>query len=147
MSVTLFEQVLAPVVSQSDAEATCDALIPYLDEAAGTVVIVYVIEKAGGAPDKASVEQLREEADRIFDIAIEKLVNADVEFETRLLFGTDVAETIISAAADEDASAIVFTPRGSGRIVRLLTGDVGNSLIRSTDRPVIVLPNPEEADG
>lgn len=129
--MSLFEHILVPVASRSDVETTCNALIPYLDKAGGTAVIVYVIEKAGGAPDKASVEQLREEADRLFDIAIEKLVNADIKFETRLLYGRDVAETIISAAADEDVSAIVFTLRGSNRVVKLFTA---MSATRSCER-------------
>lgn len=60
-----------------------------------------------------------------------------------MLYGTDVAETILTAARDVNASAIVFTPRGGGRWVKLLAGNVTQSILRGSDLPVLVLPNPE----
>lgn len=62
--------------------------------------------------------------------------------ETDLRYGVDVVETILEAGRDHDASAIVFTPRSGGRLVRLLTGDVALSLVTESDRPVVALPDP-----
>lgn len=107
---------------------------------------VHVIEKAGGAPDKASVEQREERAAEIFDAIAECL--GDHALETEIRYGTDVADTIFEAAADYDATAIAFTPRSGGRWIRLLTGDVAMTLVTETDRPVIVLPDvPEDPNG
>jgi nucleotide-binding universal stress UspA family protein len=133
----LFDRVVLPVASVEDAVATCRAARPYLT---GSVVAVHVIEKAGGAPDKASVEQREEVAEEIFE-AVHDALDDGRTVETDLRYGTDVSETIFAAAKDHDASAIVITPRGGSRWVRLLTGDVSLDLVTETDRPVVVLPD------
>lgn len=138
----LFDRVVLPVASVEDAVATCRAARPYLT---GRVVAVHVIEKAGGAPDKASVEQREEIADEIFE-AVHDALDDGRTVETDLRYGTDVSETIFAAAADHDASAIVITPRGGSRWVRLLTGDVALDIVTETDRPVVVLPDVDTAD-
>ncbi|MEF8883321.1 MAG: universal stress protein, partial [Halapricum sp.] len=131
----LFARVLLPIASTGDAEATATALEGYdIDE----IVAVHVIEKAGGAPDKASVQQREEEAVEIFHALREAL---DKPLETEILYGTDVAETIFEAAHDVGANSIIITPRGGSRWIRLLTGDVALSLVTETDLPVVVLPD------
>ena len=39
--------------------------------------------------------------------------------------------------------AIVFTPRGGSRWRKLVTGDVTHNLVRSSDFPILVLPDRE----
>ncbi len=143
--MTLFDRVVLPVASEKDAEATCDAALERIESAGGRVVAVHVIEKAGGAPDKASVEQREERADGIFDVVRKRCADVGVSCETKLAFGTDVAETIFDIADEVDATAIAFTPRGGSRWVKLLTGDVMSSLVAKTNRPVVVLPDVEDA--
>lgn len=143
MSDEIFQHVLIPVASPDDARTTFRTLVPYLERTNGEVLVVNVIEKAGGAPDKASVEQLERYAREIFAAVIDALEGTDIPLETRLLYGTDVAETIIEAAHDEGASAIVFTPRGGSRWLKLLLGDVTSNLITESDLPIVVLPDEE----
>jgi len=57
MTESFFHQVVVPVTNRDDAAATTAALRPCVEGADSTVVVVHVIEKAGGAPDKTSVEQ------------------------------------------------------------------------------------------
>jgi nucleotide-binding universal stress UspA family protein len=57
----------------------------------------------------------------------------------------DIASSIISAAHDRSASAIVFTPRGESRWRKLVTGDVMHNLVRSSDIPILVLPERDES--
>lgn len=140
MNRSLFRRVIIPVANRDDARATTNALRPYLNEVSDAVVVVHVIEKAGGAPDKASVEQREKRAEEIFDLVAEGLGDESVAVQTEILYGTDIAETIIDAANEEDASAIVFTPRGGSRWMKLLTGDVTTTLVNESDRPVLVLP-------
>jgi nucleotide-binding universal stress UspA family protein len=142
---SLFERVLLPVADDEDARTTCRAVRPHLEAAGGRAVAVHVIEKAGGAPDKASVEQREINAEEIFDVVRETLSGVDVG--TEITYGTDVAEAIFAAAAEVDATAIVFTPRSGSRWIRLLTGDVALDLITETDRPVVVLPDEDEGEG
>jgi nucleotide-binding universal stress UspA family protein len=141
---SLFDRILVPVASEDDAEATARALRQYLPAEGGTVIFTNVIEKAGGAPDKASVAQREEHAEAAFRTAAEELNDRDVLIETRITYGTDVAERIIETAADEDAAAIVFTPRGSSRWMKLLTGNVTDKLVEQSDLPIVVLPDGDE---
>ena len=143
-SRNLFETVVLPVASETDAEATSAAAAGRIAAADGRAVVVHVIEKAGGAPDKASVEQREEHAEEIFAAAREAASDASIDVETRLAYGTDVAETIFEVADDVDATAIAFTPREGSRWLKLLTGDVALSLVTESDRPVVVLPDREE---
>lgn len=142
----LFERVVLPVASVEDAAASIRALA---DHDPAHVVAVHVIEKAGGAPDKAGVEQREQEAEKIFS-AVERGFESHLPvagLETDLRFGTDVAETIFKTAADHGATAIVITPRGGSRWVRLLTGDVALDIVTRTDRPVVVLPDIADDQG
>ncbi|MFB6073757.1 MAG: universal stress protein [Haloarculaceae archaeon] len=138
----LFERVLLPIASDDDAAGTARAVAPYRS-GFGSIRAVHVVEKAGGAMDKASVEQRERAAEAAFDLVRTELG----DLETDIYYGTDVSETIFSAAADYDATSIVVTPRGGSRLVRLLTGDVALDLITDTDRPVVVLPDPGDGDG
>lgn len=139
MSSPLLTRVVVPVASADDAVDTARALDPYTDEI-GHITVVRVIEKAGGAPDKAGVEQREEVAAETFDAFADALPDADVE--TRTVFATDVADGILDAAAAADASAVAFTPRGGGRLVRFLGGDVTLSLVTESAVPVVSLPRP-----
>lgn len=137
----LLERVVLPVADPDDAAASAEALAA---NEFGSVLVVHVVEKAGGAVDKASVEQREQRAEEMFEAARQRLTDARIE--TEVAYGTDVAETVFDVADDHDATAIVITPRGGSRWVRLLTGDVALSLVTETDRPVVVLPDDEATD-
>jgi nucleotide-binding universal stress UspA family protein len=141
-----FQRVVIPVANRDDAAATTAALLPHVENTDSTVIAVHVIEKAGGAPDKASVAQLEERAEDIFSIVTDGFADTGVSPSTRLLYGTDIAASIINAAHESDASAIVFTPRGGSRWRKLLTGDVSHKLIENSDIPILVLPDEEVND-
>ena len=139
----LLERVLVPVAEDDDARATARGLARHLS-AGAQVTVVNVVEKAGGAVDKASVEQREMRATEAFEAFREALDDGNVE--TQIRYGTDVADTIFAAADDVDATVIAFTPRGGSRWIRLLTGDVALDLVTQTDRPVLVLPDVEAGD-
>jgi len=140
MTTPLFERALVPIASGDDARATCRAIEPHLPDDC-ELVAVHVVEKAGGAPDKASIEQREEVAEKIFAVVEEFFPTRDVA--TEILYGTDVAESILDHAAAIDASVVAFTPREAGFLTRLLTGDTASSIVSDTDRPVLVLPDPD----
>lgn len=135
----LLSHVVIPVASVEDARTTAETVVPRLQRAGGRATVVNVIEKAGGAPDKASVEQRELEAEDMFDAVRDRFDAAGVPLETAILYGTDVVATIEEAALDRDATAIVFTPRGGNRWVQLLTGDVARRLVEESSLPVIAL--------
>lgn len=141
MTEPLLTRVLMPVANDADAESTCGAVLPRVAAAEGRVTAVVVVEKAGGAPDKASVEQRELAARDALDVVESRASDAGVPVETDIVYGTDVTDAILDAAADADATAIAFTPReGGGLLVDLLSGDVARKLVNRSDRPVVVLP-------
>ncbi|WP_049907786.1 universal stress protein [Haloferax elongans] len=137
---SLFSRPLLPLANEADAEASCAAAAPRIVAEGGHAYVVHVIEKAGGAPDKASVEQRETVAEDIFSLARGVATEAGIELDTDLRFGTDVGDAILDAAEDIDATAIVFTPRGGRSWWDLFSGDVRDRLVRNSDRPVVVLP-------
>lgn len=140
MSNRLLDTVLVPIASEDDAEQTCKAILREIEDERPTVHALHVIEKAGGAPDKASVEQREERAERIFDVVERAFAGTDIEVTTDITYGTDVAEAILDRARERDATSIVLTPRPGSRWVKLLTGDVAQKLISDSERPVTILP-------
>lgn len=136
----LFEHVLIPVATEDDAEATCTALEPYLEEVE-RITAVHVIEKAGGAVDKAPLAKRREDAAEILAL-VDGRLGGSVAVDTRTAYGTDVVEALFETAADVGATAIAFRPRGGSRILRLLTGDTTSRLVTDATIPVVSLPDP-----
>lgn len=142
MTLSFDGTILVPVADPADGEATARTLAPYLSDSS-SVLVVNVIEKAGGAPDKASVEQREAYAQEIFERVTERLEGQAGTVETAVLFGTDVVETISEAAVERDVDAVVFEPREGRRFVELLTGDVARRLIKQASVPVVALPREE----
>mgnify|MGYP000515272285 CR=1 FL=1 len=141
MSTPTFDAILVPVASPDDARTTSRALRNYFDLSETDATFVFVVEKAGGAPDKAGVEQREAVAEDAFEAARGEL--PDVDIGTEIAYDTDVADGIRAAASDAEADAIVFVPREEGRLARFLTGDVALSLATESDRPVVTLPEAE----
>lgn len=136
-----FHHLLVPVATESDARATCAALEPYLTNVE-RVTAVHVIEKAGGAPDKAPLAKRREDAADVLAIMEAKLAT-DVAVETRIAYATDLVPAFFAEADDAGADAVAFRARGGSRIKRLLAGDLTTTLVVDPACPVISLPNPE----
>lgn len=143
MTGDIFETVYVPIADPEDAEATARAVHHYAHEDS-EVIVCHVVEKAGGAPDKASVEQREQYAEEAYEIFQDVLPAGwgTVRFVT--LYGRNVAETIIEGAEEAGATVIAFTPRGGSRWVRLVTGDVARNLIEHSEVPVISLPEQPE---
>lgn len=133
--MALLERVVVPVADESDATATATALAPYLDEMRH-VTVVHVIEKGGGAVDKAPMEKRRADAMEFLS-TVESRLESDLTVETLVAFGTSVAETILEIAIDAGAQAIVFRPREANRLVRFLSGDTAIRLVTAAEVPIV----------
>lgn len=141
----LVDRVLLPVANEDDAERTVAAARSYLENESAAVAL-YVIEKHEGAPEPASTEQLEEHGRETLAVVREAFAGSPTAVETPLRYGTDLVETVFEAAADVDADCIAFVPRSKGRLVALLSGNLGWKLVNRTERPALVLPRPTEPD-
>ena len=139
MSGALLRRILVPIATEADAEKTIPTLLDYVDGDTTELHVVHVIEKAGGAPDKAPLEARQEQAEKIFSF-VERFVGESVDVTTELRYGTDIVDEIIATAEESDATAISFVPRPSGRIPKILTGNSTRRLVGNEQIPVLVLP-------
>lgn len=137
-----FQHIMIPVATDDDARMTCAALQPYLEDTE-RVTAVHVIEKAGGAPDKAPLEKRREDSSD-FLATVDSTLSKSVAIDTRTVFATDIVSGLFSEATDAGADAIVFRPRGGSRIKRILAGDITTNLVTDPTIPVVSLPKGDD---
>ncbi|QLG50314.1 universal stress protein [Natrinema halophilum] len=136
---SLTEHAVVPVADEDDARATATVLKRHRFD---QITVVHVVEKGDGAPDKLPLEQAESRAADAF-AAFRELI-PDVQEE--ILYSRSVVDAVIDFAADVDASAIAFRPRGGSRVVQFLSGDKALKLITEADRPVIALQEEEVTD-
>lgn len=137
---SLTEHTVVPVADEDDARATATVLKRYQFD---QITVVHVVEKGDGAPDKLPLEQAESRAADAFD-AFREII-PDVQEE--ILYSRSVVEAVTDFAADVDASAIAFRPRGGSRVIQFLSGDKALKLITEADRPVIALQEEATDDG
>ncbi|MDG5760861.1 universal stress protein [Natronococcus sp. A-GB1] len=140
----LFETVLVPIADPADARQTARAVRSHLDPDS-EIIVVHVVPKGEGVPDKASLEQREEFAENAYRVFLDVLGRGPGLVGRRTLYGRNVGKTIADGSRELGATAIVFTPRGASRWVKLVTGSVTDNLISNTTVPVLVLP-PREDD-
>ncbi|MFW5917920.1 MAG: universal stress protein [Haloferacaceae archaeon] len=141
----LLERPLVPVASVEDAERTRRALVPFLAEV-DSLVSLHVVEEAGGPSTPDAAEQREAIADEIQQVLQGLPEDADVALtvETRTVHGGDPVARILGAADEAEATAIAFTPRPGGRIVRFVSGNMTGKLVTNGRHPVVTLPAREE---
>ncbi|MDR5656901.1 universal stress protein [Halodesulfurarchaeum sp. HSR-GB] len=129
----LLGRVLVPVANVDDAERTARILATYDP---GEIVVLHVVEKGEGVPDKTPVEQSEEIAAESFAVVREHFPDA----ETETAYARDVVGAIIETAGAVEATSIVYRPRSGGRLMHFLSGDLSLKLLTRADRPVVSLP-------
>ncbi|WP_336328706.1 universal stress protein [Halovenus sp. HT40] len=144
MDQSLLQRIVVPVANRKDAAATAAALASQVEGMDCAVIAVHVIERNPGTVDKASPEHRKQNAAEIFRVVETALKETGISVESDLRYGRDIAGSVIEAAHENNATGIVFTPRGASRWEKLLTGDVTHKLVENSDIPVVVLPDNED---
>ncbi|MDZ7688046.1 MAG: universal stress protein [Halobacteriales archaeon] len=132
--------VVLPLASPEDARTTAEAAAEYLGTAEH-VVLVHVVEKVEGMPDRAPAEEREEYAEEIFATAEEALSGTGVSIETDLLFSKNVPDAVLDLADDVGASSVALVPRETNRLLSLLVGDKVRAFVEHNDVPVVCLPH------
>lgn len=137
--------VLLPVDVDEGSDAAVRYALEELPESVGLTALHVVrplppAEPVTGplVPDLAGIrEDLRS---RLDGLGGERL-------EEEVLLRSDVAATILEQARTRDVDLVVLATRGRRGLSRLLLGSVTEKIVRHADRPVLVLPGPDHAEG
>lgn len=119
------------------AQARAIASMPCAD----SDVRAILLHAFGENPEGGTVEQVKAARE-----ARAVLEEAGVEAELQG-YGGDAAKAILQVADDEDADRIVLAGRKRTPAGKVLFGSVTQSVILSTDRPVLVCSAEGEAEG
>lgn len=131
------DHIVIPVSTPDDARNTARQVQKYDFD---TITVVHVIEQVKNAPDPISPELGEKRAAKAFGAFKEVIPTVG----TKQIFRADVVEGVLDFAKAEQASTIVFCPRGGSRVVQFLSGDVALRLVTEADRPVIALPQEDD---
>lgn len=137
----LLSNVVIPIASEEVADRSARIAREFLPGDA-RVTVVHVVQD-----EEAFADATEEEWEAFAAEAFDRFQQSyDGVVETEIRYGTDAVDGIFETAADVDASAIVFTPRGGSRWRQLMSGDVARQLVTEGGRPVLALPREAVAD-
>ena len=102
-----------------------------------SVVVVHVAKPT--EEDDSPRDTLQRGEQTIASLAA-RLSEAGVEAESLMLYGDDVARSVVNAAGEKGATLLVIGLSGKGAVARLLSGDVPIQIIRHAHLPVLVIP-------
>jgi nucleotide-binding universal stress UspA family protein len=141
-TIRRIERVLLATDLTVASEAATDRAIEIAAQLGASLVIVSVIDPGqlrlpgGGFRLRMDEERaLRESAARACAVRAQKLGVAT----STLIWQGDPADSIIEAAAAEDADLVVVGSRGRAKVGRLLLGSVSDEVVRTAGRPVLVV--------
>lgn len=140
-SPDLLRRVVLPVASRDDARETCQTALPYVANANGEVIAVYVVETTPGGMNKASPAALKEYGERVLGTVEEYSEGYAIPVRTEIRYESVVRKAVFDVARSEEATSIGFLPRAGSRIGKLLGGDKALSMITRNDLPVVVFPD------
>lgn len=96
----------------------------------------YVEWSTAGSPDNVR----RDLEEKIRSAWTTELVDADIDYTTLALAGTNEADALLRAAQDERTDIIVVGMRGLGGFSGLRIGGVALKVLHRSDRPVVMVP-------
>lgn len=140
-----FERLLLPIANETDAEAACTAIRPYVDPHDTQLVVVHFIEETLENSDEVSLEARQNQANAIFEFVRNAFADTVHPVHTKLRYGTDTLDEIFASADKFDVTAIGVTHGQGTHWGRLLTGDQGSKLLMQSNCPVIVFSHSGES--
>lgn len=139
-SPPLFRNTLLPVASLEDAEASAEAVLPAIGHAGGVLTAVHIVDIGNGWTRQGPTFYRQDLADDILGLIERHGRSYGMTVRKKVLYEQDIAEAIVRVADQIDASAIVFTPRGSGRWLSFFSRNTALELVKNAPRPVVVFP-------
>lgn len=141
----MYDTVLVPTDGSTEAEHALSHAVELAAAFGATVHGLYVVdtERYGNVGHFEPFDERLTEIGRDALATVERVAGEHgVGAVTELRKGT-VHREINDYAAERDIDVVVMGPRGRSKLDRLLVGSVTERLIRTADRPVVVVQHPE----
>lgn len=125
----MYEVILFPTDGSEYAAAALEHAIDHADRYGATLDVLY----ASGGPEGNGEETV--------DAAAERARDAGVDVNTAVLDG-EPQDVILDYVVDRGVDLVVMGSHGRRGLDRILVGSVTESVLRSVDVPVLVVPTP-----
>lgn len=142
--ISHYKSIIVPV-DGSEGAARAAAFAADLARATESpVTLLHVYSPTGGdsvgmakLPKEQIDEMIRQKAANAFATAREAMITEGLSIEEQIVWG-DPREEIVYAANKADA-LIVIGRRGLGKMQQLLIGSVSDAVLRTAQRPVVII--------
>lgn len=136
------------VIVPLDGSAVAEAALGYAEDLAkaGDRELLLVTVQDGsvvrGFSEFADSEHMTidEACQTYLERAVRAVETAGVSVRSRLVAGDNAAEAILAAAEEAEAEMIVVATHGRSGVGKWLLGSVAEKIVRSAQRPVLVVP-------
>lgn len=143
----MFSRILIPLDMSETAEQTLAYVKQLLWSNQTRLILVSVVDqgiqtRSDFLSRKALFPNLAPETESAFEAYLEEIVEALRKSQYRAsayVMNGDPATCIVDIANELDADLIAMAPHGRGQIARAMIGSVSDKVIRSTNRPVLLV--------
>ncbi|MFB6134953.1 MAG: universal stress protein [Halanaeroarchaeum sp.] len=141
----MFDEILLPTDGSDNAAKAIDHAILLADTFDATVHGVYVMNLTyaadfdGGIDGGAVFSALEREGKTALETVRSRCESDGIDVQTELLEGRP-AHSITTYASEHDVDLVTMGTHGRSGVSRLLLGSITESVVRSTDRPVLTIP-------
>ncbi|ACC70325.1 universal stress protein [Paraburkholderia phymatum] len=144
----MYDRILVALDDSASAEMALREAVRLAKQSRGVVYALSVVDRGRWPGEVSARLEFERElpaapnvATRMFDVATELFQESGVTGKTRAIdaYGESVSEVVARAAEECDADIIVIGTHGRRGAQRFLLGSVAESLVRSTQRPVLLL--------
>lgn len=155
--MTRFQTVLVATDGTNDSDGAVEAALDLAhDTGARLLVLTVVPEGTTDQPDKdepgtvdfsqprdedEEIAEAQERTDTVLDHAKEWGLDAQ-----SIIWEGEPGETILAAAAAEEADVIVIGTTGRGGVGRMLMGSTSDHVVRNATVPVLVVRSPRDIE-
>jgi nucleotide-binding universal stress UspA family protein len=133
-----FESILLPT-DFSEAAETAESMVAQLAEHANKIVLVSVVDEG---ETKEEIQALKEKAEKSLEKLKDTCSLACPDVKVRVEVGVP-SKHIRAIAEEEDITLIVIGMRGKGGVEGLVLGSTAETVARTSNRPVLLIPASE----
>ncbi|MBN3752269.1 universal stress protein [Paraburkholderia sp. Tr-20389] len=144
----MYDRIVVALDDSASAEMALREAVRLAKQSRGVVYALSVVDRGRWPEEVRPRFEFEPEptaasnaATRIFDLATALFRDSGVSGKTRAIdaYGENVSEVLARAAEECDADIVVIGTHGRRGAQRFLLGSVAESLVRSTQRPVLLL--------